>query len=181
MCSSFLSFFSRSRIINLRKKIKCSSNHKDIIIYAICMLYGSLYINVLRTSPTAWQRCHAIDIEDEFYSDNFLSVVVVDVERNFADSTAVRPGFFFGLKRWKREPSYNLLAITLYLGRSWRKVIVHMLFRGRIALGLAFSNKLPSAVGTTARFFKPAALCAQCLLILLISIRYCRTTGCSSH
>lgn len=31
-----------------------------------------------------------------------------------------------------------------------------MLFRGRIAFGLAFSNKLPFAAGTTVLFFKTA-------------------------
>lgn len=44
------------------------------------------------------------------HPDNFLPVaVVVDAERNFADSDTAEPGFFFGLERWKREPSYNLL------------------------------------------------------------------------
>lgn len=58
------------------------------------------------------------------YPDNFLYVVVVDAERNFADSAVVSRASSSG---WalKKRAELQFTAITLYLGGSWRKVIVH--------------------------------------------------------
>lgn len=84
------------------------------------VLYGRDRVLMLENSINADGNYDAAPlISSTSYPDNFL--YVVDAERNFADSAVVSRTSSSG---WalKKLP---FTAITLYLGGSWRKVIVH--------------------------------------------------------